>query len=140
MTDIRHASEHDLDGIMTICSIYGYNNPPDFHLQQISHWEILVAVEGLDILWYLLYQIIWWNTPFLALLQIHPDYKQQGLGTELLAAFEKKLFGLGFTSYISSTEPSNTWSLIFHEKKWCKDIGTLDMSHGKEVFFRKEIG
>lgn len=118
-------------------NIYGHSNP--FFNQAIEGGRLLIAYADGKPAGYLIYQMIWGNTPYLALIRVMPDQQQKGLGRQLVQRFEEKLKKEGFSAYISSSESDNEGSHVFHKKMGFRPIGTLDMIFGKEDFFKKEI-
>lgn len=133
------AQEQHLREILQINKVYDYGNPDIFIQESISRWEVLIATTWENVVGFLLYQYIWGNTLFLALVKVLPDYQWQWIGGELISSFEESGKQRGDKKYLSSTEEINTPSQEFHKKLWFKEIGTLDMPHGREVFFIKEI-
>ena len=136
---IKKAGRNHLSWLVAINKIIDYDNPDEFILESIEWGRVFVALSDKRVIGYLLYQVIWGNTPFLALLKILPDFQGQWLGTKFIHVFEEEVSELWYKSYISSTGVENTGSKIFHEKKWFSQIGTLDMPFGGEVFFKKEL-
>ena len=136
---IREAKLHDLQDIIVLNKIDDYGNPDEYIRDSIKNWQTQVAIVGDRIVGFSLYQIIWWNTAFHALAKVHPNNQWQGIGTALTTATENKLKEAGFDSLTSSTEESNTLARKFHEKLSYIEIWILDLPHGKEVFYRKDL-
>lgn len=85
--------------------------------ESVEFGRVFVALSSQRVVGYILYQIIWGNTPFIALLKIHPDFQKQGLGSKLIDTFEREIRSLHFKGYTSSTGVENIGSKIFHQKK-----------------------
>lgn len=136
---IIQAQEQHLEEILQINKVYDYGNPNIFIEESILKWKVLIALVWDKVVGFLLYQYIWWNTLFLALVKVLPYYQWQWIGSELISSFEESGKQRGDKKYLSSTEEKNIQSQKFHQKLWFKKIGTLDMPHGREVFFIKEI-
>lgn len=137
--EIRKAELKDLQDIIVLNVIDDYGNPDIFIQDSIKNWLVWVAIVDDTIVAFSLYQIIWWNTAFHALVKVHPDYQWQGIGTALTITTENKLKKEWFNSLTSSTEESNTLARKFHEKLNYMEIWILDLPHGKEVFYRKDL-
>lgn len=139
--NIRFATKNDISAIEKINTFFDteYENPSDFFLESILHNRLLVAKKKEKIIGYLVYQILWGNTPILALVRVHPDFQRKNIGQEMVLFFEEELRKKGFTEYISSHEIVNIISENFHKKLEMKCIGKLEMIYGKEKFYRKKI-
>lgn len=128
-----------LPAILEINQIINYENPEAFMRESIGSWRVKVFLEQDAVLGYSLYQTIWGNTPFLALVKVFPEHQGKGVGTQLVHEFEKNIKSQWFSSYISSTETSNILSQQFHKKLWFQEIGVLKMEHGDEIFYMKDL-
>jgi len=137
--EIRKAELSDMERIIEINNIVDYGQPDEFIKKCISNDGVLVAIKNDTIVAFLLYQNIWWNTILLALLKVHSDFYSQGIGSKLLEYFENMLRDMWISSYTSSTMQDNPWAQNFHMKNWFKNIGTLDMHYGSEIFYRKDL-
>ena len=137
------ATESNLSGVMKINAEFSeendYNNPESFYLESIENSRLLALEVDKKVVGFLVFQILWGNTPFLALIKISRDFQRQGLGKKMINIFEKKLKKLGFKNYISSSEEINEIGKIFHKKLGFKNIGSLNMIYGKEIFFIKDL-
>lgn len=137
--DIRQAEIGDLNDITRLNKIDDYGNPDCYIKDSIKNSCVFVAESDVEIVWFSLYQVIWGNTAFLALVKVHPNYQNQGIWSLLVKTTEDKLKQDGFSSITSSTEDKNTRSQNFHTKLWFVRIWMLDLPHGKEIFYRKEL-
>jgi len=133
------ATLNHLDEVIHVNNFVDYENPDSFMKESIQWGRVFVALEWEQVVGFLLYQVIWWNTLFIALIKIHPNFQQQGIGSKLIKFFGERMKQEGYTGYISSTGDDNPWSQIFHQKVWLSHIGTLEMSFGGEVFYRKDL-
>lgn len=138
MKIIPAAHEH-LSEIIELNKIVDYENPDSFMKESVDLWRVLVAIKDNSVVWFLLYQELWGNTIFLALIKVHSDFYGQGIGSQLLQDFEILLQNKWIKSYISSTMPENEWAQRFHLQKEFKHIWDLQMYHGSEIFYRKEL-
>jgi len=137
--EIRKAEIQDLDRIIELNQIINYENPDDFMLNSISEGQVFVSIEDQKITGYLLYQLIWWNTPFIALIKIFPDFQKKWYGKALIDICEQEFKSKGLRYYYSSTGSENGWAQIFHEKLWFSGIWDLKMNFWDEIFYRKDL-
>jgi len=115
-------------------------NPSSFFEECLQNKAALLAYnKKKELLGFLLFQIFWGNTPFLALLKVIPNAQGKGVGSALLNSFEKEMQQQKFSFYMSSTEESNDEGISFHQKKGFCESGRLNMPHGKEIFFQKQL-
>lgn len=116
-----------------------YSHTDQFFEQGIEGGMVLVAYFENKPAGYLIYQVLWGNTPFVALLRIMPEFRGEGLGRKLIEISEQKLKGEGYEGFISSSETINDGGKAFHDKMGFVEIGKLQMIHGEEVFYKKMI-
>lgn len=135
------AKESDFAAILTVNESFfnAYSHDDSFFKEGITAERVLVAFHGQDVAGYLIYQILWGNTPFLALVRVLPEFRGKGLGTQLLSLCEEKLKKEGYEALISSSEKSNPEGNAFHTKMGFTSIGTLQMIYGGEVFYKKHL-
>lgn len=136
---IQLAQINDLKEIITLNKIVDYHQPDEFMKESILAWKIFIYKDQEKIKGFLLYQDLWGNTILLSLLKVHSDFYKQWIGTSLLKYFENFLQEKGIKSYMSSTMSDNIWAQIFHEKKEFKNVWTLEMHYGNEIFYRKDF-
>lgn len=136
---IRKANKLDLKNILVINKIFDYWNPDTFIELSINLWQVYVCEIDDKIVWFLLYQILWWNTPFLSLIKIMNEYQWKWYWSKLLEELEIELNDIWYNSYICSTELVNNLSQKFITANNFKKIGALKMNHWEEFFYIKEI-
>lgn len=139
MIHYRLATKADLPDIEALNQIYNYGNPEWFILQEIEAARVHVAVKDKHVVGFGLYQILWGNNPFLALVKILPEYQRQDIGTNLVKAIEIDLKKQGHTQLLSSCEPDNQVSINFQQYLGFLPTGEVKMAHGPETFFIKEL-
>lgn len=142
MLKIRFAADTDRIAIDQITKEFddrAYPHASSYFDEVIKNQKILVAVEDAQIIGYLIYHIIWGNTPFVELIYVTKEYQRIGVGLQLLTDLERKLKTLGYTVVISSSEQKNEIGNTFHKKHGFESIGTLDMIYGKEAYYKKKI-
>ena len=140
--DINLAGRQDLPAIESInkhCEDKEYSHVDSFFEQGIDGHRVFVAYKDGKPAGYLIWQLLWGNTPFLALLRIIPECRGEGLGSELVEMLCYELKEVGFKALISSSEAVNEGGKKFHEKMGFEQIGELDMIFGKEVFYKRTL-
>lgn len=116
-----------------------YSHPHWFLQESIEHKRVLGAEKDEKIVGYLLYQILWGNTPFLALIKVTRAFQKKGIGESLEKALLEKLKTEGYHKIISSTETINNAGRLFHEKNHFIPLGELKMIYGNEIFYEKDF-
>lgn len=139
--EIREASPVDLRSISKINELFSatYSHREEFFREGIMFNRAIVACENDIVIGYLIYEILWGNTPFLALVRVVPEARRKSVGTKLLSSLEERLKKENFTVLISSSEEVNKSGNEYHKKTGFKNIGTVEMIYGKEVFYRKDL-
>lgn len=137
--EIRIWEHNDLVSVLEINAEVDYWNPDNFMSDCINDKSVIVATIKGEILGFLLYQKLWGNTPFLALVKVKEKHQRKWIWKRLVEFFEEELIKQEFESYISSTELKNIDSQKFHDKLWLSSIWKLDMTHWKELFYIKEL-
>lgn len=137
--NIRPATDSDWPLIEKLNELYNYENPPAFIHESIKDQRVLISEKGGHATGYLLWQEMWGNTPFLALVKILPEYQRNKHGSQLVAEFEKIMKARGFEYYISSSIEKNYEAEAFHEALSCKPAGSVKMSYGNEIFYSKKL-
>jgi len=143
MIKTKLAHKKDLASILKIDAEFSneheYKNPKIFYLESIGSGRLFVASTHEKIIGFLVFQILWGNTPFLALLKVSKSHQRKGVGSELIKKLEQVLRKQGFNNYISSTETINTVSQKFHTTNGFLPIGKLEMIYGSEQFYKKVL-
>lgn len=139
--EIKTAREADLSSILEINTSFfsAYNHDESFFREGIAAGHVLVARSSGSAVGYLIYQVWWGNTPFLALIRVLPEFRGKGLGKKLLTLCEEKLKKEGYEALISSSERSNAEGNAFHHKMGFEPIGMLQMIYGEENFYCKSL-
>lgn len=105
----------------------------------ITLHRVLVAVNGPRILGWLRWNLFWDNTPFMNLLYVKQNMRQQGIGKELVSHWEKLMKKQDHQAVMTSTQADET-AQHFYRKLGYQDIGSLLVPHqALEIIFRKEI-
>lgn len=137
--NIRTATTSDWPALEHINHVIDYGQPEAFMHEQVKLERVLVAEKDGTVVGYALWQFMWGNNPFFALLKVLPEFQKNGIGTQLLTAGEAAIKKAGFNSYLSSTELSNEPGQTWHDKNNFTPIGRLGMLHGEELFYKKDL-
>lgn len=114
-----------------------WSHPKGYFAESIQYQRLLLAHEGSKPVAFLVYEVIWGNTAFLALLKVLPAYQRKSIGKSMIAELEKRLIELGFKSYVTSSETTNPNTKRFFPDLGFTQIGELQMHHGGEIFYLK---
>jgi len=136
---IRTATTADWPTLEALNHVIDYEQPKPFMLESVELGRVIIAELNGKPVGYGLWQIIWGNTPLLALVKVFPEDQRQGAGSALVAEFEKRISAEGFKNYISSTMANNPDGKAFHTKMGFEEIGTLNTQYGDELFYKKDL-
>ena len=134
--NIEHAEASD----------YAYLKDRDKHLLEhlispkIEQKEIYMLrnAEGANIGW-MRYGYFWDNTPFMNMLWIEEDYRNRGLGQEVVRFWENEMKRQGRTLVMTSTM-ANEGAQHFYRKLGYKDAGCLLLENEPlEILMTKAI-
>ena len=138
--DSHWGSLSDLNDLLSIEEVCReWDNPDWFLKESLENGRALLAYKDGKPAGYLIYQVLWGNSPFCSLIKVVPEYRRMGLATDLINKFEKHLKDEGYDAYVMSTELINSDTKGFFPELDLTEIGILDMVHGKEVFYKKTI-
>lgn len=137
--NLRLANANDWPALKHINQVIDYGNPESFMIECVGANRVLVAEVNENITGYILWQYLWGNNPFLALLKVLPKHQKKGIGKQLLNAAEREIKAAGFENYLSSTELNNDLGKTWHKKNGFVLVGQLNMVHGEELFYKKDI-
>lgn len=114
---------------------------PDYHPEsyfdsRIRDKMIFIAKIEQDVVGFLIYTIIWGNTPMIELIKVKPEYQRQGIGKKLLRAALKEISErVPYKVVLSSSEVVNKNGNLFHEKMGFLPSSVVTMFHGEERFY-----
>lgn len=132
---IRPAREEDL----------GLLEPLDSHVAPGElRWlqrqgRLLLAWEGEELRGFARWNLFWDNRPFLNLLYVLEPWRNLGVGSALLAAFEEQARQGNFSQVLTSTLSSEE-AQHFYRHRGYVDCGALLLpGEALELIFRKEL-
>src|ERR1700739_3371289 len=125
---ISQAEQSDLDSILAINQhfSYLYSHEESYLQQQIAAGRVFLARSGEQVVGYLIYELIWGNTPFLALIRVLPEFQRKGIGSALFKELERALKQSGFKALVGSSTAGEIGN-EFQVKMGFKKIGTLPL-------------
>jgi GNAT superfamily N-acetyltransferase len=142
MNDVRieAARESDLGSILEIDERFKHEHPHrESYLEEgIAFGRVFIARSDEEVAGYLIYHLIWGNTPFLALVRVLQEFQGRGIGRALIGELERTLRAEGFKALISSSTVNESAN-DFHEKMGFRKIGALPMIYGVENFYRRDL-
>ncbi len=141
MSEIRYEWAQSKESLEVIANdaAYEWEHNPEYFSELLHFKRALVAYVGEQPVGYLLFQVIWGNTPFLSQVWIHASMQEKGIGRTMVSMLEERLKTEGYNSLTTSNETKNTGAIQFVEKLGFEEIGTLQMGHGPEVFSIKKL-
>jgi len=114
-------------------------HPEAFFEESLQYKRLLLASVNDKPVAYLIYEVIWGNTAFLSLLKVSQEFQRKGFGKAMISALENHLRSLGFKSYVTSSETTNANTKQFFPSLGFVRIGELQMQHGEEMFYLKQL-
>ncbi len=106
--------------------------------QTLDAGRILIAEDPGTLLGWLRWSLFWDNTPFMNLLYVLEDSRGQGVGKNLVQAWEAQMYQDGFEILMTSTA-SNEYAQHFYEKLGYQAVGGFTMpGEPYELIFIKE--
>ena len=110
----------------------------DILKNKIEKNEIIVAIVENEIVGYLRFNYFWDEIPFMNMLFIDEDFRNKGIGSELVGFWENEMKKRDFTSFMTSSL-SNERAQDFYKKLNYKDCGSLLLEDALEIIFIKKI-
>ena len=107
---------------------------------KLKEKEIIIAKDQDNkIIGWLRYSYFWDNTPFMNMLYIIENYRNKGIGKELVIFWENEMKKKGYKFLMTSTQ-SNEEAQNFYRKLEYKDSGSLLLPNEPlEIIFIKSI-
>ena len=132
---LRYAKKSDLKLLST------FEN--HIHIEElklsIQRRQVIVAFLGTDLQAWLRYGLFWDSIPFLNMLFVLPQYRQQQLGSKLLHFWEEEMRRANYHLLLTSSQSDET-AQHFYRKNAYRDAGCLLLkSQAPELFFTKEL-
>ena len=106
---------------------------------KIERGEVAVCIEDGAFAGWLRWGLFWDNTPFVSMLHLLPEYRGRGIGTQMMAFWEKEMEDRGYPLLMTSTSSSET-SQHFYQKLGYAAVGSfLPPGEPLELIFLKII-
>ena len=106
--------------------------------RKITHGEVFVAERGGEQLGYLRLEYLWSRLPYIAMIQVAPPHRRQGVGRALLAHLAGALVEQGHAILYSSSQADEPEAQAWHRRVGFEESGINEGGIG-EVFFRKPL-
>ena len=107
---------------------------------KLKEKEIMIAKDQENkVIGWLRYNYFWDNTPFMNMLYLNENYRNNGIGKELVGFWETEMKTKGYELVMTSTL-SNEQAQHFYRKLGYKDSGSLLLDDEPlEIIFTKSI-
>ena len=132
---IRYAELKDADFLMN----------HDTHIKKaelmdsINKKRIFVAEKDHQLIGWLRYNLFWDNTPFMNLLYVLEEFRDQSYGSQLVDTWEKEMKEQGYQIVMTSTV-SNETAQFYYQKKGYQNIGGFTLKDEPyEIIFSKSL-
>ncbi|MDR0436677.1 MAG: GNAT family N-acetyltransferase [Bacteroidales bacterium] len=101
--------------------------------------KVIVVVKDGNICAWARYNLFWDNTPFLNMIYVFDNYRNQNIGKAIIEFWEKEMIDKGYKLAMTSTL-SNEETQHFYRKLGYKDSGSLLLEDQPlEILFTKRI-
>jgi len=108
--------------------------------QKIAAQEIIVALDQEEVIGWLRFSFFWDSIPFINLLWVVKNYRNQRIGTELVQTWEKNMKSRYSSPVVMTSSQSNETGQHFFRKIGYKDAGNLLLpKEPLEILFIKEF-
>lgn len=134
--EMKLAISRDIDEIMKL----------ELHITRTNLNEaiessfVYIAVREVKIVGILIYDLFWYEYPFMNLLFIHENDRNLGIGSKLLGYWENSIKGLSFKYALTSTQEDET-AKFFYEKQGyiCTGYFYPPNQDAKELIYQKKL-
>jgi len=129
----------DLDGCIALDQP---TVPAEVIERKIAQREIIVAEKSGLLVGYLRLEYLWSIVPYIALIWVVEDQRQQGIGFRLLHYLEDALRQQGHTALYSSSQANEPAPQAWHRHvgfEECGFIAGINEGGIGEIFFRKDL-
>ncbi|MBE9507033.1 MAG: GNAT family N-acetyltransferase [Chloroflexi bacterium] len=136
---VRFADRMDLDGCIALDHP---DMPAEFIQRKVEQREIIVAEKAGQLVSYLRLEYLWSLVPYIALIWVVEDQRQQGVGRAMLRYLENVLCEQGHTALYSSSQANEPEPQAWHRHAGFEECGFIAGINGEgigEIFFRKDL-
>ena len=136
---VRFADLMDLDGCITLDHPH---MPAEVIQRKVEQREIIVAEKAGQLVGYLRLDHLWSFVPYIALIWVVEDQRQQGVGRAMLRYLENVLCEQGHTALYSSSQANEPEPQAWHRYVGFEECGFIAGINGAgigEIFFLKEL-
>ena len=116
-------------------------NARQYYNSRIQEELVFKALVNGEEAGYIIYTIIWGNTPYLEHVEVKDSMRGKGIAQTLVKRVlnDIKTREIPYQYLLSSAEVTNNVSDEFHKKFGFKTLNTLDMLHSEEQFYQIDI-
>ena len=117
--------------------------PAEVIQRKIAQREIIVAEGAGQLVGYLRLEYLWSMVPYIALIWVVEDQRQQGIGRAMLHYLENVLREQGHPALYSSSQANEPEPQTWHRHvgfEECGFIAGINEGGVGEIFFRKDLG
>ncbi len=136
---VRFADPMDLGGCIAMDDP---NLPAEIIERKIAQHEIIVAEKAGRLVGYLRLEYLWSMVPYIGLIWVVEDQRQQGIGRAMLRYLEGILCRQGHKTLYSSSQANEPEPQAWHRHigfQECGFIAGINEGGIGEVFFRKDL-
>jgi len=137
--EVRFANPTDLDDCIALDHP---TMPAEVIKRKIGQREIIVAENAGQLVGYLRLEYLWSLVPYIGLIWVVEDQRQQGIGKTLLCYLEDALREQGHTVLYSSSQANEPEPQAWHRHvgfEECGFIAGINVGGIGEIFFRKDL-
>jgi N-acetylglutamate synthase-like GNAT family acetyltransferase len=116
--------------------------PAEVIRRKVEQREIIVAEKTGQLLGYLRLEYLWSIVPYIALIWVVDDQRQQGVGRAMLRYLQNALREQGHTALYSSSQANEPEPQTWHRYVGFEECGFIAGINGAgigEIFFRKDL-
>ena len=136
---VRFANRMDLDGCIALDHPA---MPAEVIRCKVEQREIIVAEGAGQFVGYLRLEYLWSVVPYVALVWVVDNQRQQGIGRAMLRYLESVLREEGHTALYSSSQANEPEPQAWHRHvgfKECGFVASINEGGIGEIFFRKDL-
>jgi GNAT superfamily N-acetyltransferase len=134
----KKATIDDLQNVMG--GEFPAHHPQSFFESRLNDDMAFIAKTDEQPVGFLLYSILWGNTPLIELIKVKPEFQRNGIGKSLMAAAVQDIKNrIPYEVIISSSETANDMGNLFHKHMGFEPAHSITMYHGEENFYRIQL-
>ncbi|WP_215814706.1 GNAT family N-acetyltransferase [Pimelobacter sp. 30-1] len=112
---------------------------PEVRAEVVARGRVLLAETGGDTVGFARWGLFWDEIPFLNLLWVAPGRRGQGIGTSLVAAWERAQAAAGHRTVLTSTLSSERAQYLYRRLGYVDSGALLLPGEAAEIILRKSL-